>query len=414
MPAILAVFLLASVLLTLACLGSEAYSRHTASFNHMPYTHITLEPSDDYADFVMFVHRFPHFHQGDFFSRGLGDPFLYPATVGVLSAPFYLFLPQNDPENRFLAEFGFCLFLLAAWFQRSLVHRGLTNLAAAGFTLGTVILSYPFYFEFNRANIEFYIWLITALGVLAFLRNRPWLAATLLGIAGACKFYPFIYVALLIARRQYKQAAWSFFVAVMFTDFSLWALTGNMDVSRDGTAIGLATFRWFYVLRKRAGEIGLDHSLFGFYKRFAPNLAPPEQLAHQLTIFLAIAAVIAVIAWFARAIRLPVINQVLFLTIAAITLPPVSYDYTLQHLYTPFVLMVFLAVDFWRRGVQLPKGAWAAFICFMLLLAPLNEFIVHGERISGQLKCVLLLALAAIALCYPFVSDKAISPAAST
>jgi hypothetical protein len=83
----------------------------------------------------------------------------------------------------------------------------------------------------------------------------------------------------------------------------------------------------------------------------------------------------------------------------------VSYDYTLLHLYTPFLLMVFLAIDFWKRGVELPRSVWAAFICFMLLLAPLNEIIVHGERIAGQLKCLLLLALAFIALRYRFVSN---------
>jgi hypothetical protein len=291
---------------------------------------------------------------------------------------------------------------------------GLSNAAATVFSLTAALSSYPFYFEFNRANVEFYIWIITGLGVLAFIRNKPWHAATLIGIAGACKFYPFVYLGLLIARKQYKQAAWSLAVGGLFTVFSLWALTGSIALSRAETTAGLAEFRWIYVLHKRVGEIGLDHSIFGVYKRFAPHIPPPEQLAHQLTIFLAIAAVIACIAYFARAIKLPVINQILFLTVAAITLPPVSYDYTLLHLYTPFVLMIFLAIDFWQRGVLLPKGAWAAFICFMLLLAPLNEFIVHGERISGQLKCVLLLALAAIALRYPFASDKVISPAAAT
>jgi hypothetical protein len=406
MPRVLLVFLLVSVLLVAACLLTEAYCAHTASLNHLPYTELTLDPSDDYADFRMFVGRFRHFAQPDFFSPKWGSHFLYPATVGILSTPFYIFPPPNDPENRFLGELAFCMLVAVIWFRRALMRRGLPNLSATLFALIAGFCSYPFYFEFNRANMEFYIWAITGLGVIAFMRDKPWRAATWIGIAGACKFYPFVYLGLLIARKQYKQAAWSLFVGALFTLFSLWALTGNIALSRAQTAAGLDEFRWVYVLHKRFGEIGIDHSFFGFYKRFAAHIPPPDQLAHQLSIILAVTAVIACIAYFARAIKLPVINQVIFLTVAAITLPPVSYDYTLLHLYTPFILMVFLAIDFWKRGVSLPRGAWAAFICFMLLLAPLNEFVLHGERIAGQLKCLILLTLAVIALRYRFISEK--------
>jgi hypothetical protein len=404
MPAVFRAFLLVVVFLSAAFLASEWYCRHSATLNHMPYTHFTLDPSDDYADFRMFVVRFQHFHHSDFFSPQWGSPFLYPATVGTLYEPFYAFHLRYVGQ-RFLAELALCMGLLALWFRRALMRHGLSMPAATIFAFGAALFSYPFYFEFNRGNMEIFIWGFAALGVLAFVRNKPWQAATWIGLAGACKIYPFIYLGLLIARRQYKQAAWALVVGVGFTIFSLWALTGSIALSRTGTAAGLELFRWLYVLHKRPGEIGLDHSIFGFYKRFVPHVPPPDELAHQLSIYLAVIAVIACFIYFVRAIKLPVINQVIFLTVACLVLPPVSYDYTLLHLYTPFLLMVFLAIDFWKRGVELPRSVWAAFICFMLLLAPLNEIIVHGERIAGQLKCLLLLALAFIALRYRFVSN---------
>jgi hypothetical protein len=99
---------------------------------------------------------------------------------------------------------------------------------------------------------------------------------------------------------------------------------------------------------------------------------------------------------------MPPINQVLFLTIASIILPPMSYDYTLLHLYTPWVMLVFFAVALWRNNLPNPKGLWPAFLCFIVLLSPQNEIILHGERLEGQIKCLALVALAVIALRFPF------------
>ena len=409
MPQVLQAFLLASVFLLAACLLAEFYCRHTGNLNHMPYTHVTLDPSDDYADFRMFIGRFRHFHQQDFFSPQWGSPYLYPASVGMLYEPFYVgHLPYSG--QRFLLELLLGMLVIALWFRRALIRRGLSKGAATTFALVGAICSYPFYFEFNRGNMEILIWIFAALGVRAFIRDRPWQAANWIGLAGACKIYPFVYLGLLIARKQYKQATYSLLFGAVFIGFSLWALTGSVSVSQAGTAAGLEQFRQIYVLHKRFGEIGLDHSIFGVYKRFAAHVPAPDQLAHQLTIYLAVAATIACVLYFVRAWKLPVINQVIFLTVAFIVLPPVSYDYTLLHIYTPFVLMVFLVIDYWRRGVDLPKGVWLVFACFALLLSPLNEIIVHGERIAGQLKCLILLALAGIALTYRFVSDQTLKP----
>ncbi len=409
MPKVLRVFLFVTVLLFMANLAAEVYCRHTPTLNHMPYTHVTLDPSDDYADFRMFLLRFHHFHERDFFSPKWGSDYLYPATVGMLYEPFFAFhLPF--PGQRFMAVVALAWLLLSLWLRRVLIARGLSNQSATLFAAIAGLGSYPLYFEFNRANVEIFIWMFAGLGVIAFVKDRPWAAATCFGIAGACKIYPFVYIALLISRKQYKQAAWAIVVGAIFTVFSLWALTGSITVSRLGTAAGLEEFRQVYVLHKRFGEIGLDHSIFGMYKRFAFHLPPPEQLAHLLSIYLAVAAIVACIAYFARAIRMPMINQVIFLTIACIVLPPTSYDYTLLHLYTPFVLMLLLVVDFSVRRAPLPPGTWAVLICFMLLLAPLNEVIVHGERIAGQLKCIILLVLAALALRYRFVSGAATLP----
>jgi len=68
-------------------------------------------------------------------------------------------------------------------------------------------------------------------------------------------------------------------------------------------------------------------------------------------------------------------------------------------------MVVLLAVDCWRKGIAPPRGLWAAMICFIVLLSPQNELIVHGERFGGQVKCLTLLALAYVALRMPLEGE---------
>jgi hypothetical protein len=224
----------------------------------------------------------------------------------------------------------------------------------------------------------------------------------LIGLAGACKGYPYIYLGLFFAQRKYLQMAASIVVGVAANLASTSVLAGNFAIGKEGIASGLNQFRQDYVLRMRPEETGMDHSIFGFIKRFWVHIPPPQQLAHTLNIYLAVAALAAGLLYLFRVMRLPTINQVIFLTAAAITLPPTSFDYTLLHVYTPWVLVVLLVVDCVREDRPLPAGFWAVWICFILLLTPQNELIYHGERVAGQFKCLVLLVLAYLSLRYPF------------
>ena len=47
---------------------------------------------------------------------------------------------------------------------------------------------------------------------------------------------------------------------------------------------------------------------------------------------------------------MPVANQLLALTAFMVMLPPISYFYTLVHLYAPWVVLVFVAIRAGRRG----------------------------------------------------------------
>ena len=136
------------------------------------------------------------------------------------------------------------------------------------------------------------------------------------------------------------------------------------------------------------------------------HVPPPEQLAHTLSIYLAIATCITLAVFFLRIRKLPIINQVLFITVACITLPPLSSDYTLLHLYTPWIMVVLFAIDAWISEGITPRGLWPVTICMAILLSSQTEFILHGERLNGQIKCFTLLLLGAVAAIVPLQRSR--------
>jgi len=403
LPPMLRTFAVATTLLWLGCLASELICRFLGRYglNQLPYNSPTLVPSDAFADTWLFNHRFYHFHQSAFFDPQFGTPYLYPAPLGFIYR-LLRFFPHTTPVMLLFLLLTYVG--LAIWLKRKLVEHGLSQGAALGFTVISLVFSYPLYFEFDRANMEIFVWGFAALGILCFFRNRPWLAATLIGCAAACKGYPFIFLGLLFARKQYWQTAYAIALSTAINYFSLWAIAGSFSVGRRGVAAGVAQFRDDYILQRNPISVGLDHSLFGFFKRICPALPSPA-LSHALTLYVVVAGVAACAIYLFRVMKLPPLNQLIFLTVACLLLPPTSFDYTLLHLYTPWVMVVLLAVDCWRKGIAPPRGLWAAMICFIVLLSPQNELIVHGERFGGQVKCLTLLALAYVALRMPLEGE---------
>ncbi len=398
LPPVLRTFALLSLILCGFAVGAPYVCGLIPRFNVLPYNGMSLGDDLTHMDVLMFPRRFDHFGTASFFDPAWGSDFLYPAPNALIYRVFHIGRIDLDVFNWVMA----LVFLpLGIWFFRVLMKRGVGRVDAAVFSTITVFCSYPAYFTFERSNVEVIVWGLSALGVLFSLKERFWLAAAFIGAAGACKGYPFFYLGLFLLRRKYLQIAFSIVVAAVANIVSLWAETHNIALSYRATSAGLEEFRQVYVLHRRSGEIGLDHSIFGQIKHFWPGVPAPGQLQHCLTIYLAVAAVAACGLFFLRARKLPVLNQILFITVACITLPPTSYDYTLLHLYTPWVLLVLLAIDTWQQGGELPREFYALGICFAVLLTAQNEFILHGERLEGAIKCVTLLVTAGLSLYVP-------------
>ena len=219
-------------------------------------------------------------------------------------------------------------------------------------------------------------------------------------LPGAMKIFPFLYLGLFLARRQYRKIAAALLASIVVTIPCLWLVYPHIAESWRFTNASVANFRTLVTLRVYP-QMSFDHSLFGLFKTFFYYKLTLQQLNSALGLYLGLAVVGVLIVYFLRIRKLPVVNQILCLCVGTILLPPTSFDYTLLHLYTPLCLLVMLALHSQRERREVP-GLTAAFVCFAILLVPETEMIVHGYSYGGQIKAVTLMGSLLIGLRYPF------------
>ena len=109
---------------------------------------------------------------------------------------------------------------------------------------------------------------------------------------------------------------------------------------------------------------------------------------------------LSLVLYFARIRHLPKLNQVLILSILSVTLPPVSYDYTLLALYPPLVL---LSMEVTRRAPF--PFALRYFVLFGVLLTPLSFLTWYSNPHGAQARCLCLIAILWTALRHPIAGD---------
>ena len=398
-PRIIRLFLILSTVLTALCAASELLCRYILGLTASVYTQ-PLFVGLSFMDFDCYSDNFLTFHTADFFSIRLRFPFAYPAAM----APLYAFFMQFQPQglNVFL---GVCAFLTAALTTLlgiALHRKGLGPWNSAAVAASTLLLSYPFWFVFERANVELFVFFFLAAGVIAIVCEKPILAAILLGVAGSMKFFPIIYLGLLFSRRQYRAVALGLATAALCSLLSFWYIGPTFMAAFHGIERGMKIFHDVFLLQPRPVEFGFDHSLYGFYRRFFP-LPSTKLLSPALSAYMVTTAMGGTFLYLARIRFLPLINQVLCLAVAAILLPPASFDYTLIHLYVPLALILVLAADLRSQchsAWRIP-GLPAIVATLALLTSPESELIWHGFRIAAQFKCLLLVLLFVLALRYP-------------
>jgi hypothetical protein len=361
-----------------------------------------------FSDFMFFDARFRAFHTPGFITLP-GPIFTYPAVSAVGQSVFYLF---PHPLVSFLTAMVLTFVVAGVLFYRRL-RREQIGVRSGAMLAFAFLLSYPIWFEFVRANCEFLVWCVLTVGLWALVRRKPYLAAACFGVAGAMKLYPFIFLGLLVSRKQYRQLLFGLAVSGTAYVSALWLESGSVALSWRYRGDGLASIGGLFTMVL----VFYDHSLFELVKygiAFVETVLhghkyklPWQVAARAERWYLLTFGVAGLVVFFAWIRKVPLLNQIVALAVLCVLLPPLSFDYTLIQLYFPCALLIFAAIEYARKhqGSMLP-GLRNALLLMAVILAPETELSAYRLTVSSLIKWVSLIALFVVALRQPFSEER--------
>ena len=391
------------VVLTLESLAYTLVMTHVVGAKY-PQGLPLFHGDEPFWDFTVFAERFHFFHRPTFW-EAFNYPLTYPAPLGVVFAIFY---KMPNPLAAYFGLLSFSLLVGTIILGRALSSRGISPWLAYAFAVTLLITSWPVGYLLNRANIEGFVAIFVAAGVILAAREYWWSAATLIGVAGAMKLFPLVLLALFLSRRRYKEFAWGIVTAGVVTAISLKILGPSGRSAESHIASGLTYFKDSWAANLRPTEVGFDHSLFTLVK-ISSGYHPGYDYATLLsflTIYFWVTAIVGVALYFLWIRKLPMLNQILALSICAVLLPPVSFDYTLVHLLAPLGLLCVHAADCWKRRIRVP-GLAVALKCFAPVMT-MNAFFTGEYRYAGQVRAVLMLVLLLLVMRFRFESAEVV------
>jgi len=415
LPPAMLLFLIAIATMTLL---STAYTLIATYILKLPYPYgLPLFFADDrWFDFTIYHDRFMHFRTPAFWDA-YEYPFTYPAPLAVLYAALYK-IPHV--LRYYLVAYAAAVVSAGLILRRALVARGIGNAAAILFIAAFFALNYPLRTLFESANTEGIVAILAAFGVFYILRDRCYLGATLIALAGTLKIFPFILLALLLSKRRYREFFFALAVAFAVNLGSLAIVGPTIAEAQRRIAAGIHYVQVTFIYSVNPAAVTFNHSLFTLVKFSAVAIrrhlhplvihnhadwliraaAERSLLNTTFTVYVILAASFGLIAYFLWIRRLPLLNQVLALTTCALVLPPLSADYTLLHLLFPFALLCLYAADNWRNKIDIP-GLKAAFLLFAPIFS-FQTYITWRYRYSCECRTIALVALLIVVMRYPF------------
>jgi hypothetical protein len=348
-----------------------------------------------YEDLMELLPAYRTVHTAGFFTGQ--ERVAYPPLTAVLFAMVY----ATGHAIGLYVTTTFAWLAAALWgVRRALLKRGICVRTATLFPLTLLLASFPIPGLFVRGNIELFLWMAASLGIWAFLRGRHDTAGVLWGLAAAMKLYPVVLLALLLPPRKWRAFVIGVATFIGSTMLSARWLGPTMREALLGSLHNVFGYQGLRVSQWSLHELMANHSVFGLAKFVAMVAGLP--LAKLTLPYYACGAVVLGVAFFGRLWKMPVANQLLALTVFMVMLPPVSYFYTLVHLYAPLVLLVFVALQAERAGVRVP-GLKLTMLLFLPLLSTYMLFsypriFVYGGLVQGAV----LLWLFGCAVRFPF------------
>jgi hypothetical protein len=338
-------------------------------------------------------------------------PICYPAPMMCGYVLFARVFPR--PLNAYLAFLVISAVSGAACLIWALSDSRANRLRLAAVVVISLVLSYPLLFVLERANLEGIVWTVTALGLAAFVARHHKTAGVLFALAASMKIYPGVLVLLLVARKRYKEAVISMVAGVIFTVIALRVLGPSIPAEFEEVRAGLEHLSVSHIMPYLPTEIRYDHSLFSVVKqllhvRYGRDTAALNSAirAAALPYSLLVISGFVALYWF-RVRKLPILNQVIALVILSITLPYMSLEYTLSHVYTAWALFVlFVASEVTSRPESISWPAAAVMLGgFAFVFAP-GPFGRYAGILQTCALMVLLLMASTVPMYCCFLEDK--------
>ena len=360
-----------------------------------------------FDDILIYRYRFLTYHTAAFFrphiySRRYPWPppaFAYPPGAAPVYAFFYRFA---HPDALYLAIMALWTLgiSLGAWRTLRGVARSATSANRLALTLP--LFSFPVIFLAQRANLELFVWMLITAAVLCVLRDRDTPAAALFALAAAIKLYPLLLLGLFISRRHAIRSLLVGVAVVAGVTLAAIAYTGpTFSVALHGFVDGVLRFKTQHAEATRHVEAIFDHSLFSPLK--LPSLRGEVAPAAWTTPYYVVAGLGTLALFFLRVRHLPLLNRLVFLTCAMILLPPVSYEYTLVHLYLSLLLLLGISLRA-NEGQRSTETTTCLIAIAAILTAMLPLAILGGGSFlyAGQVQLVALLVLVWASLAQPW------------
>ena len=368
-----------------------------------PYSWPLAPRGTAFYDFTDYVERFRYLHRAEFFTAP-GYPFTYFAPGVLLYRLFYLPGPQAGLV-LYLAFVAIAVLAGCVWFGLALRRAGLRRSAVLGFLIAALLSAQTVAFCVERGNLEVVLACGTLLGLWAYCRGRAMAAAVVWGIVGSVKLYPLIFLALFLSDRHYRALAVALLTTAGAMLLSLWYIGPTIPIAFHGIQLGTHKFVSIYTVHM--GAVAMDHSLFALLKR--PLYPLGLSLRHLLAFYVPLTLAISLVLYVVRIRNLPRSNQIVILSVCSVLLPPTSFEYSLVQLYGAWGVLVLLAVHAARQGHRVP-GLAISLALFALVLSPLNLLAIDDVMLSQQAKCVVLLALLAVAVAVPYADGSDAAP----
>jgi Glycosyltransferase family 87 len=333
----------------------------------------------------------------------------YPPSAICL----YLLFTRNfkKPLHEYLFYLA-GLFSLSGLVVASLLYRSKRNrLLLGSAALLSVAVGYPFLFLIERANMEGTIFALCGAALAAFFTRRYLLFGLLISVAASMKVFPAILFALLLGRKRYWELAVSIALIVPIEIVSLWIIGPSISAAFTSVQTGVGNLGRNYFVAYYPAVVGYDHSLFALIKQLM-HVKLRERALDSAILTLspwytfAVCAGFLALYWF-RIRKLPVLNQAMVLLILGITLPYMSFEYTLTSIFLVWTLFVLYLCHEVSEGKQrLPYRTTLWILGLMAFLFTPAQYIRGGSQIYGGVFQALALAgLAGIIIVAPMRSN---------